>query len=149
VSIPGSLRAFAVDRAGFWAAIVTDVGTFRIAIKAADPSKTILKVAPVAREVEFAKDGTLFVLEPQRISAFAAEGASAKWSSPLIDGRGLVTAARTIVLDGPDRLIAFGGDGGAETLAPVGQIQDLVASRDGNWIAVIADARRAVLFHLQ
>ena len=150
VSIPGALRAFAVDRAGFWAAIVTDVGTFRVAIKSPDPSRTITKVAPPGRDVEFAKDGTLYVLEPQRLTAFVTEGAAAKWSAQLIDGRALVVGLRPVVLDGTDRLVAFATqDGAADQLAPVGQIQDLVASRDGSWIGVIADARRAVLFHLQ
>src|ERR671935_1481118 len=40
-------------------------------------------------------------------------------------------------------------DGTTDILAPVGQIQDLVASRDGKWIAVVANAQRAVLFKLQ
>jgi hypothetical protein len=147
-SVAGSLRAFAVDRSGAWGAIVTDQGTFRFAIKSPDPSRTITKVAPVARDVEFAKDGTLYVLEPKKLSAVTVEGL--KWSAPLIDGRSLVVAARPVVLDGTDRLIAFApADGSADVLAPVGQIQDLAASRDGNWIGVIADARRAVLFHLQ
>jgi hypothetical protein len=149
VSVPGALRAFAVDRAGFWAAIVTDVGTFRVAIKSPDPSRTITKVAGPARDIEFAKDGTLYVLEPQRLTAFATDGAAAKWSAQLVDGRSLVIGARPVVLDGTDRLLAFSADGIAEALAPVGQIQDLAASRDGQWIGVIADARRAVLFHLQ
>ena len=48
------------------------------------------------------------------------------------------------------KLIAFAPqDGTQDTLAPVGQIQDLVASRDGKWIAVVANGQRAVLFKLQ
>jgi len=41
-------------------------------------------------------------------------------------------------------------DGGAvDALAPVGTIQDLVVSKDGRWVGVIAEAKRAVLFKLQ
>ena len=54
------------------------------------------------------------------------------------------------MLDGTDRLLTFSPlDGAVDTLAPVGQIQDLVVSRDGRWVGVIAEARRAVLFKLQ
>jgi hypothetical protein len=55
-----------------------------------------------------------------------------------------------VVLDGTDVLVTFAPqDGTQDRLAPVGQIQDLVVSRDGKWVGVIADARRAVLFKLQ
>jgi len=148
-SVPGAMRAFTVDRAGAWGAIVTDQGTYRFSIKAPDPSRTITKVAAVARDIEFGRDGMLYVLEAKQLSAFAPESSAAKWSAPLIDGRSLVVGARPVVLDGTDRLLAFAADGKADELAPVGQILDLVASRDGSWIGVIADARRAVLFHLQ
>jgi hypothetical protein len=146
--VNGAMRAFAVDTTGSYGAIVTDQGTFRFAIKAADPSKTIAKVAPVARDVEFGKDGTLYVLEAQRVSAISTDGAT-RWSASLVDGRRIVIGLRAVVLDGTDRLIAFGPDGAQDVLAPVGQILDLVVSRDGSWIGVIADARRAVLFRLQ
>jgi hypothetical protein len=54
-----------------------------------------------------------------------------------------------VVLDGTDRLIVLEPKTGAiDELAPAGQIQDLVASRDGRWVGLIAEARRAVLFRL-
>jgi len=145
--VNGAMRAFAVDPTGAYGAIVTDQGTFLFAIKAPDPSKTITKVAPVARDVEFGRDGTLYVLEAQKVSAISSD-ATPRWSATLVDGRRIVVGARAVVLDGTDRLIVFGQDGTQDLLAPVGQIQDLVVSGDGQWIGVIADARRAVLFHL-
>jgi hypothetical protein len=146
--VNGAMRAFAVDPSGSYGAIVTDQGTFLFAIKAADPSKTVVKVAPVARDVEFGRDNTLYVLEAQKVSAISTDG-TARWSAPLVDGRRLVVGLRAVVLDGTDRLITFGPDGTQDLLAPVGQVLDLVVSGDGNWIGVIADARRAVLFRLQ
>jgi hypothetical protein len=147
--VPGVGRAFAVDPTGSFGAAVTDQGTYRFSLKAADPSKTIAKVAPVARNVEFGSDAVLYVLEPQKITAVSVEGA-VKWTQPLVDGRRLAVGLRPVVLDGTDRLLAFSpSDGAADTLAPIGLIQDLVISRDGRWVGVIADARRAVLFKLQ
>ena len=148
VSIPGTGRAFAVDPSGSFAAVVTDQGTYRVSLKAADPSKTIAKVAGPVRDVEFGSDGTLYALDPKAFTAFSVEG-TLRWTQPLVDGRRMAIAKRPVVLDGTDKLIAFAPlDGAQDVLAPVGQIQDLVASRDGGWIAVVADGRRAVLFKL-
>ena len=147
--IPGIGRAFAVDPTGSFGAAVTDQGTFRFSLKAADPSKTIVKVTGTARDVEFGADATLYVMEAQKLTAFSAEG-SARWSQPLTDGRRIAVGIRPVVLDGTDRLVAYRpADGASDTLAPIGQIQDLVVSKDGRWVGVIADARRAVLFKLQ
>jgi hypothetical protein len=147
--IPGTARAFDVDPAGAWGAVVTDQGTFRFSLKAADPSKTIVRVAGTARDAEFGRDATLYVMEPQKLTAISGDGTT-RWTQPLVDGRRLVVGARPVVLDGTDHLIAFApADGASDSLAPVGAIQDLVVSRDGRWIGVIADARRAVLFKLQ
>jgi hypothetical protein len=149
VRVPGTGRAFDVDPSGSWAAAVTDQGTFRFSLQAADPSKTIVKVAGTARDVEFARDGTLYVMEAQKLTAISADGAT-KWSQGLVDGRRLAVGVRPLVLDGTDKLIAFApADGGPDLLAPLGSIQDLVVSRDGRWVGVIAEARRAVLFKLQ
>ena len=149
IRVPGIGRALAVDRSGSWAAVVTDLGTFRFSLQAADPSKTLVKVAGTARDVEFGKDAVLYVMEAQKLTAISADG-SPRWSQALVDGRRLAVGARTIVLDGTDKLIAFApADGAQDLFAPVGQIQDLVVSRDGRWVGVIADARRAVLFKLQ
>ncbi len=149
VRVPGIGRAFDVDPSGSWAAAVTDQGTFRFSLKAADPSKTMLKVAGTSRDVEFARDGTLYVMEAQKLTAISADG-STRWSRGLVDGRRLAVGVRPIVLDGTDKLIGFAtDDGGQDLLAPLGLIQDLVVSRDGRWVGVIAEARRAVLFKLQ
>jgi hypothetical protein len=147
--LPGVGRSFAVDPTGTYGAAITDQGTFRFSLKAADPSKTIAKVGPVARDVEFGSDAVLYVLEPQKLTAVSAEG-TAKWTQPLVDGRRMAVGLRPVVLDGTDRLIALApADGAVDTFAPIGLIQDLVVSRDGHWVGVIADARRAVLFKLQ
>jgi outer membrane protein assembly factor BamB len=139
----------AVDHTGTYGAMVTDQGSYRFGIKAPDPSKTLTKIAGPSRDVEFGPDGTLYVLEGTQVSAYGADGAQ-KWAQPLTDGRRIVVGQRVVVLDGTQRLVALSPqDGTQDVLAPVGQIQDLVVSRDGHWIGVIADARRAVLFRLQ
>lgn len=149
VDVPGNGRAFAVDRTGSYAAAVTDRGTYLVPLKVADPSKGMKLLGAVARDVEFGPDGTLYVLEGPKLSAYSPEGAP-KWTQPLTDGRRIAVGLRAVVLDGTDKLIAFAPqDGTPDVLAPVGQVQDLVTSRDGRWIGVIADARRAVLFRLQ
>ena len=149
ITVPGNAQAFAIDPTGSFGAVVTDQGTYRFSLKAVDPSKTLSKIAGVVRDVEFGKDSTLYLLDPKAFTAFSPEG-TLKWTRPLVDGRRLAIGQRAVVLDGTDKLIAFAPqDGTADVLAPVGQVQDLVVSRDGKWIAVIADARRAVLFKLQ
>jgi hypothetical protein len=147
--VPGNGRAFDVDPTGSWGAAVTDQGTFRFSLKAADPAKTLVRVTSTARDVEFGSDATLYVMEAQKLSAISTDG-STRWSQALIDGRRLAVGVRPVVLDGTDRLVAFApADGAVDSLAPIGLIQDLVVSRDGRWVGVIADARRAVLFKLQ
>ena len=147
--VPGTGRALAVDPTGSFGAAVTDQGTFRFSLKATDPSKTVVKVAGTARDVEFGSDATLYVMEAQKLTAFGSEGA-ARWSQPLTDGRRIAVGARPVVLDGTDKLVTYApADGTQDLLAPVGQVQDLVVSKDGRWVAVIAEARRAVLFKLQ
>lgn len=147
--VPGTGRAFAVDRSGGWGAAVTDQGTYRFSLKAAEPSKTVTRLAAPVRDVEFGHDGTLYLLDAKSLTAVGADGTT-RWSQALVDGRRMAAGLRTVVLDGTDTLYAFAPqDGTKDPLAAVGTIQDLVASRDGNWIAVVADARRAVLFRLQ
>jgi hypothetical protein len=148
LKVPGSLRAFAVDVSGAYGAIVTGQGTFRFSLKAADPTKTITKLGAPVRDVEFGRDGTLYLLDATKLTAVSTDGAT-RWTQPLIDGRRIAVGVRPVVLDGTDKLIAFGPtDGTPDVLSSVGAIGDLVASRDGKWIGVIADARRAVLFKL-
>lgn len=149
LKLPGVLRAMAVDHTGTYGAMVTDQGTYSFRIDGPAPSATIKKVAPPSRDVEFGPDGTLYVLETTKVSAFSVDGAQ-KWTRPLTDGRRIVVGTRVVVLDGTQKLVAFSPqDGTQDLLAPVGQVQDLVVSKDGHWIGVIADARRAVLFRLQ
>ena len=146
LKVPGVLRAMAVDHTGTYGAMVTDQGTFSFGVKAPDPAKTVTKIAGPSRDVEYGPDGTLYVLETAKVSAFSTDNTQ-KWAQPLTDGRRMVVAMRVVVLDGTEKLIAFSTqDGTQDLLAPVGQVQDLVASKDGHWVGVIADARRAVLF---
>jgi outer membrane protein assembly factor BamB len=146
--IPGVGRAFAIDPSGKFGAAVTDQGTFRFQVNAADPTKSITKLTIAVRDVEFAKDGTLYLLDAQRVVAIDGEGA-VRWTTPIVDGRRIAVGLRAVVLDGTDRVIAFDPKTGtADQFAPVGQIQDLVISRDGRWVGLVAEARRAVLFRL-
>ena len=146
--LPGVGRAFAIDPSGKFGAAVTDQGTFRFQVNAADPTKSITKLTTAVRDVEFAKDGTLYLLDAQRVLAVDGEGA-VRWTTPIVDGRRIAVGLRAVVLDGTDRVIAFDPKTGtADQFAPVGQIQDLVVSRDGRWVGLVAEARRAVLFRL-
>jgi hypothetical protein len=146
--IPGTGRAFAIDPMGKFGAAVTDQGTFRFQLTAADPTKSVTKLTTAVRDVEFARDGTLYLLDAQRVIAVDGEGVT-RWTTAIVDGRRIAVGLRPIVLDGSDRLIAFDPKtGGIDELAPVGQIQDLVVSRDGRWVGLVAEAKRAVLFRL-
>ena len=146
--VPGIGKAFAIDPSGTYGAAVTDQGTYRFQVNGADPTKSITKITTPVRDVEFARDGTLYLLDAQRVVAVDAEGAT-RWTTPLVDGRRLAVGPRAVVLDGTDRLIVLDPKTGAvDELAPVGQIQDLVVSRDGRWVGLIAEAKRAVLFRL-
>jgi hypothetical protein len=146
--VPGIGTAFAIDPSGTYGAAVTDQGTYRFQLNAADPTKSLTKITTPVRDVEFARDGTLYLLDAKRILAVDAEGAT-RWTTPLVDGRRMAVGLRAVVLDGTDRLVALDPKTGAlDEFAPVGQIQDLVVSRDGRWVGLIAEAKRAVLFRL-
>jgi hypothetical protein len=143
--IAGVGTALAVDRSGKFAAAVTDQGTYRFAL--ADP-KTLMRVAGPVRDIAFAPDGTLYVLDRTSLLSVGPDGVL-RWTASLVDGRRLVAGRRAVVLDGTDRLLAFGSaDGTAEELGAGGTINDLAMSRDGKVVGVIVDARRAVLFTL-
>jgi len=146
--VPGIGKAFAIDPSGAYGAAVTDQGTYRFQVNAVDPTKTLAKLTTPVRDVVFARDGTLYLLDAQRVVAVDAEGAT-RWTARLVDGRRIAVGMRAVVLDGADRLVALDPKTGAiDELAPVGQIQDLVVSRDGRWVGLIAEAKRAVLFRL-
>ena len=146
--VPGTGRAFAIDPSGTYGAAVTDQGTYRFQLTAADPTKSLSRITTPVRDVEFARDGTLYLLDAQRVLAVGAEGTTL-WTTALVDGRRMAVGLRAVVLDGTSRLVALDPKTGAiDELAPVGQIQDLVVSRDGRWVGLISEARRAVLFRL-
>lgn len=146
--VPGIGRAFAIDPSGAFGAAVTDQGTFRFQVTAPDPTKSLNKLTTPVRDIEFARDGTLYLLDAQRVVAVDREGAT-RWTTAIIDGRRMALGLRPAVLDGTDRVIVLDpATGAVDELALVGQIQDLVVSRDGRWVAVVADAKRAVLFKL-
>jgi hypothetical protein len=143
--IAGSGTGLAVDRSAKFGAAVTDQGTYRFAL--ADPKTTLTRIAGPVRDIAFANDGTLYALDQTSLLAVAPDGA-VKWTAPLGDGRRLVAARRAVVLDGTDKVLAFGPDGVGEELGAGGTINDLTMSRDGRVVGVIVDARRAVLFTL-
>jgi hypothetical protein len=146
--VPGTGTAFAIDPSGKYGAAVTDQGTYRFQVNAPDPTKSLTRITTPVRDVEFARDGTLYLLDAKRVVAVDAEGAT-RWTSPLVDGRRMAVGLRAVVLDGTDRVVALDPKTGAlDELAPVGQIQDLVVSRDGRWVGLVAEAKRAVLFRL-
>ena len=106
------------------------------------------RVAGVVRELAFAPDATLYLLEPGGLTAIGPDG-GLRWTAPLGDGRRLVAAKRAVVLDGTDRLVAFApADGAADELGAGGTVGDLVGARDGRVVGAIVDARSAVLFTL-
>jgi hypothetical protein len=144
--IAGIGTGLAVDRSAKFGAAVTDQGTYRFAL--ADPKTTLTRIAGPVRDIAFAADGTLYALDQTSLLAVAPDGVL-KWTAPLTDGRRLVAARRAVVLDGTDRVVAFGlADGAADELGAGGTINDLTMSRDGRVVGVIVDARRAVLFTL-
>ncbi|HEY8825900.1 MAG TPA: hypothetical protein VIP07_13595 [Candidatus Limnocylindria bacterium] len=144
--IAGVGTALAVDRAAKFAAVVTDQGTYRFALS--DPKSTLTRVGDTARDVAFAPDGTLYVLQQTALIAVGSDGA-AMWTAPLVDGRRLAVGRRAVVLDGTDKALVLDPvSGAADELGAGGTINDLAISRDGRVVGVIVDSRRAVLFTL-
>ena len=143
--VAGVGSALAVDKSAKLAAAVTDQGTYRFNV--ADP-KTLTRIAGTVRDIAFAADGTLYLLDQTSLAAIGPDGAT-RWTAPLVDGRRLVVGQRAAVLDGTDRLLVFAsGDGTADELGVGGTINDVTMSRDGRVVGVIVDSRRAVLFTL-
>ncbi len=92
-------------------------------------------------------DEILYLLTKTRLSAHDLRG-ELLWSAPLIDARRLVIAKRAIVLDGADRLLTFGAKGAVEDLGVSGNVLDISASPDGQRLAVLNDARRALIYRI-
>ncbi|HVR88785.1 MAG TPA: hypothetical protein VHG53_04490 [Candidatus Limnocylindria bacterium] len=148
VRVPGVVSAFATDPRGDRGAIVTDQGTFRVLLHDPNPMATLAKVGVSVREVAFGADGTLYLLEKEKLTALSADGAL-RWQVPLTDGRRLLVGSRTVVLDAPDAVLAIAADGTIDGLGVDGTAQDLALSSDGKRVAVVVEARRAVVFNLQ
>ena len=143
--VAGVGSALAVDKSAKLAAVVTDQGTYRFAL--ADP-KTLTRVAGTVRDIAFAADGTLYLLDQSSLVAIGPDGTT-RWTAPLVDGRRLLVGQRPAVLDGTDKVLVFAPtDGTADELGAGGTINDVTMSRDGRVVGVIVDSRRAVLFTL-
>jgi hypothetical protein len=143
--VPGAGRALAIDRSGTFAAAITDQGTYLMALS---EKPTAERLGKAVRDVAFGPDGTLYLLDEKTLTAVSTDRVT-RWTAPLVDGRRLVAARRAVVLDGTDRLLAFGpADGTVDELGAGGTIGDVTMSRDGRVIGAIVDTRRAVLFTL-
>ncbi|HET8570006.1 MAG TPA: hypothetical protein VFM93_13585, partial [Candidatus Limnocylindria bacterium] len=148
VRLPGTLRLLVIDPAGVRAAALTDQGVIRFGPRDGNPQGTVSALGLPARDIAFATDGTLFVLQETALIAIDPSGVR-RWSIQLVDGRRVLAGKRAIVLDGTERLIAVDPVTGAlDELGVGGTVQDLAVSPDGTKIAVLSDARRAVTFTL-
>src|SRR5205807_10615666 len=105
--------------------------------------RTPARLASPVREIAFAPDGTLYLLDQTSLTAFAPDG-SRRWTTTLTDGRRLAVGRRPVVLDGSDRVVAIApADGAVHELGAGGAVQDLVAARDMNTVGFVAGGRRA------
>ena len=144
VARSGTARAYDRPRLG---AILTDQGVYRFGPKDGDPPKTVSRVLGPVRDIAFGQDGVLYALEAKRLTALDPGGA-VLWTAPLTDGRRLLAAARTVVLDGPDRLLVVGPGGAFDELGAGGAVQDVAMSLGGRRVAAVVDSKRALLFEL-
>ena len=147
LTVPGEVRALAIDPGGVLGAVITDKGVYRFGPKDVDPKKTLARIADSVVDLAFGLDGTLYLLTRTRLSAHDLRG-ELLWSTQLIDARRLVIAKRPIVLDGADRLLTFGAKGAIEDLGVSGNVLDISASPDGVRLAVLNDARRAFIYRI-
>lgn len=147
LTIPGQIQQLVIDRSGILGAAMTDQGVFRFGPHDTDPARTLTRIGDPVREISFGPDERLYLLAKEQVSARDLHG-ELLWSAPLVDGRRLVTAARPVVLDGPDQLLVFSDKGIPDTLGSTGNVQDVSASSDGQLVAVLDQARRALLFKL-
>lgn len=147
LTVPGAVRALALDPSGILGAVITDKGVYRFGPKDTDPKGTLTRIADSVVDLGFGKDGTLYLLTKTRLSAHDLRG-EMLWSTPLIDARRLVIAKRPVVLDAADRLMVFDAGGAMSDLGVSGNVLDVSASPDGERIAVLSDARRALIYRL-
>ncbi|HKY51179.1 MAG TPA: SPOR domain-containing protein, partial [Candidatus Limnocylindria bacterium] len=84
--VPGVGRALAIDPSGAFGAAITDQGTFRFQVTAPDPTKSLAKLTTPVRDIEFARDGTLYLMDAQRVIAVDREGQT-RWTTTILDGR--------------------------------------------------------------
>lgn len=147
LTVPGEVRALAIDPNGLLGAVITEKGVYRFGPKDVDPKRTLTRIADAVVDLGFGLDGTLYLLTKTRLSAHDLRGETL-WSTPLIDARRLVIAKRPIVLDAADRLLVFSEKGAIDDLGVSGNVLDVSASPDGSRIAVLNDARRAYVYRL-
>jgi hypothetical protein len=147
LTVPGEVRALAIDPNGLLGAVITDKGVYRFGPKDVDPKRTLTRIADAVVDLGFGRDGTLYLLTKTRLSAHDLRGETL-WSTPLIDARRLVMAKRPIVLDAADRLMVFSEKGAIDDLGVSGNVLDVSASPDGARLAVLNDARRAYVYKL-
>ncbi|MBM4435083.1 MAG: hypothetical protein FJ028_08290 [Chloroflexi bacterium] len=147
LTVPGEVRALAIDPNGLLGAVITDRGVYRFGPKDVDPKGTLRRIADSVVDLGFGKDGTLYMLTKTRLSAHDLRGETL-WSTPLIDARRLVLAKRPVVLDAADRLMVFGEKGATSDLGVSGSVLDVSASPDGARLAVLNDSRRAYVYRL-
>ena len=146
--VAGQVSALAVDDDATHAVVVTAGGTYRFTPGGPNPLASLERIAGPARDVAFGRDGTLYLVFPDRLAAFD-RGLRTRWIVPLRDGRRVVVARRIVVQDGISRALAIEPSGGAsDELAPIGELNDIAASSDGARVLLLADGQRAVIFHL-
>lgn len=147
LTVPGEVRALAIDPGGILGAVITDKGVYRFGPRDVDPKRTLTRIADAVVDLAFGLDGALYLLTKTRLSAHDLRG-ELQWSAPLVDARRLVIARRPIVLDGADRLLTFSAKGAMEDLGVSGNVLDISASPDGQRLAVLNDARRAFVYRI-
>ena len=145
LTVPGEVRALAIDPGGILGAAITDKGVFRFGPKDVDPKRTVTRIADAVVDLGFGRDGTLYLLTKTRLSAHDLKG-DTLWSTPLVDARRLVIGKRPVVLDAADRLLVFSEKGAMDDLGVSGTVLDVAASPDGARLAILNDARRAFIY---
>lgn len=142
--VEGQHRRLAISADGARLALVTTNGTYRFSPRAANAAATLQHVGDEAREVRFARDGTLYALWKERLVAYD-DALRVLWSAPLTDGRRIVAGRRVVVQDGLARLLAVDPkSGAAEELASLGEVLDLAVSGEGAKVLALFGSRALV-----